>query len=84
MLKGRPMSAQRLSVALERTSTRQCVLPRSGFVHGRRAAAVRRPRQMAALRIRCAAALWLVGVGRGLRVIIRWPHGFISPYARRE
>ena len=32
------MPAQLLTVALERTSTRQCALPRSGFVLGRRAA----------------------------------------------
>jgi hypothetical protein len=29
------MPAQLLTVALERTSTRQCALPRSGFVLGR-------------------------------------------------
>jgi hypothetical protein len=39
MLKGRPTPAQLLTVTFECTSTRQCVLPRSGFVLGWKAAA---------------------------------------------
>jgi hypothetical protein len=43
MLKGSPMPAQLLTIPLDCTSTRQCALPRSGFVLGRLAGSHNKP-----------------------------------------
>ena len=61
MLKGSPMPAQLLTIPLERISTRQCVLPRSGFVLGSIAAEPPPEAEVRVVQHRTESAGWLAG-----------------------